>query len=406
MAKNGRSGGFSGKRLKRLTEGMQAYVDRGEVAGVVTLIQRRGEEAHCDVIGRQDSEAGIPMRRDTIFRIASMTKPVACVAALMLLEEGRIRLDDPIDRWLPELADRRVLRNPAGPLDDTYKPSRPILVVDLMTHMPGFVSQFIDLKGPIAAEAAKLHVGNALLLAGASVDEWLGRLGALPLVHEPGQRMNYGFTTDVLGFLVGRAAGMPFERFLRDRLFGPLGMDDTGFHVPKGQRNRLAVAYAGHPKTGKRVVDDHPANSKWGAAPKVPSASAGLVSTADDYMKFGRMLLAGGKLGRERILSRKTVELMTSDFMTPEQRKILFMGFDMWSHQGFGLGVSVTDRLGGQPSLGSVGRYGWGGAYGTWWANDPKEDLVVIMMVQLLVGTLGSKLQPDFTNLVYQAIDD
>jgi CubicO group peptidase (beta-lactamase class C family) len=406
MAKNGGAKGFSKKRLKRLTEGMKAYVDRGEVAGIVTLLHRRGEEAHCDVIGWQDSEAEIPMQRDTIFRIASMTKPVACVAALMLMEEGKIRLDDPIDRWLPELADRRVLRDPAGPLDDTYPAPRPIMVVDLMTHMPGFVSQFIDLKGPIAAAAAKLHVGNALLLAGTGVDEWLLRLGALPLVHEPGQRMNYGFTTDVLGFLVGRASGMPFEQFLETRLFEPLGMEDTGFSVSKGQRDRLAVAYAGHPKTGKRIVDDHPKKSKWSAPPKIPSASAGLVSTADDYMKFGRMLLAGGKLDGERILSRKSVELMTTNFLTPEQRKMLFMGFDMWSHQGFGLGVSVTDRLGGQPSLGSVGKYGWGGAYGTWWANDPEEDLVMILMVQLLVGTLGSKLQPDFTNLVYQSIDD
>lgn len=405
MAKNGGAAGFSKKRLKRLSDGMRAYVDRGEVAGIVTLIHRHGEEVHADAIGCQDAEAKIPMARDTIFRIASMTKPIASVAALMLVEEGKLRLDDPIDLWLPELAGRRVLRDPAGTLDDTYPAPRPITVVDLLTHRPGFVSQFID-RGPIAAEAAKLHVGNGLLLSGTGVDEWLGRLGALPLVHEPGQRMNYGFTTDVLGLLVGRVAGIKLETFLSTRLFEPLGMEDTGFHAPKGTRDRLAVAYANHPKTGKMIVDDNPKQTKWGSPPAIPSASAGLVSTADDYMKFGQMLLAGGKLGRERILSRKTVELMTSDFLTPEQRAMPFIGFDMWTHQGFGLGVSVVDRLGGQPMLGSIGKYGWGGAYGTWWSNDPEEDMVMIMMIQLLVGTVGSKIQPDFTNLVYQAIDD
>jgi CubicO group peptidase (beta-lactamase class C family) len=405
MSKNGTVGGFSKKRLKRLSAGMQAYVDSGEVAGIVTLLHRHGEEAHSDVIGWQDEEAKRLISRDTIFRIASMTKPVACAAALILLEEGKLRLDDPIDRWIPELADRRVLRDPKGPLRNTYPSPRPITVQHLMTHTPGLVSQFID-QGPIAAEAAKLHAGNMLLLAGASVDEWLARLGALPLVHEPGERMNYGFTTDILGFVVGRAAGMPFEKFIETRLFAPLGMTDTAFHVPKGKRDRLSVAYAAHPKTGKRMVEDHPDKSRWATAPKVPSASAGLVSTIDDYMKFGRMLLGGGKLGRERILSRKTVELMTTDVLTPAQRQFPFMGIDMWSYQGFGLGVSVLDNLGGQPTLGSVGKYGWGGAYGTWWSNDPKEDMVMIMMVQLFVGTLGAKLQPDFTNLAYQAIDD
>jgi CubicO group peptidase (beta-lactamase class C family) len=405
MAKIGGAAGFSKKRLKRLTDRMRDYVDRGEVAGIVTLIHRDGEEAHSDAIGLQDGEAGIPIGRDTIFRIASMTKPIASVAALMLLEEGRLRLDDPIDNWLPELANRTVLRDPLGPLGETYPSPRPITVVDLMTHRPGFVSQFID-QGPIGKEAAKLHVGNALLLLGSDVDEWLARLGALPLVHEPGQRMNYGFTTDVLGLLVGRAAGMKLEDFLQARLFDPLGMRDTAFHVPKSKRGRLAVAYVTHPKSGKRVIDDHPKQSKWASPPKVPSASAGLVSTADDYAKFGRMLLAGGKAGRERILSRKAIELMTSDFLSPEQRRMLFMGYDMWDAQGFGLGVSVRDRLGGQPSLSSVGTYGWGGAYSTWWFNDPKERIVAVMMTQLLVGTVGSKLAPDFTNLVYQAIDD
>lgn len=396
--------GFSIDRLRRLTARMQARVAAGDIAGVVTLVHRRGVEAHCDVIGWQDEESRTAMRRDTIFRIASMTKPVACVAALMLLEEGVLSLNDPIERWLPELANRRVLRDPLGDLSDTAPSPGPITVEHLMTHRPGFASQFID-GGPVGREAAKLHVGNGLLLQGDSVDDWLRRLGELPLVHAPGARMNYGFTTDVLGLLVGRASGLGFERFLQTRLFDPLGMNDTGFHVPPAKRDRLAAAYVTDPATSRRVIADPVEGTRWGEPPAVPSASAGLVSTADDYMKFARLLLANGRAGGQRLLSRKTIELMTSDFLTPEQRRMPFMGTDMWTHHGFGLGVSIVERLGGRPQLGSVGTYGWGGAFGTWWANDPTEAMSVVLMVQLLVGT-GVQLAPEFTNLVYQAIDD
>jgi CubicO group peptidase (beta-lactamase class C family) len=397
--------GLSKTRLTRLSDAMRGYVDRGEVAGVVTLVHRNGREVHADAFGWQDEEAGTPIRRDTIFRIASMTKPVVSVAALMLLEDGKLRLDDPVDRWLPELADRRVMRKPNGPIDDTYPAPRPITVLDLLTHRPGLASQFAD-TGPIAAETAGLHIGNALLLKGDSPDEWLARLGKLPLVYEPGAYFNYGFGTDVLGLLVGRIAGTGLEDFLRARLFGPLGMADTGFHVPEGKRDRLSVAHMPDPVTGKRVLVDHSRNSPWNDPKPVPSGSAGLVSTSDDYSKFGLMLRDGRAAGGERILSRKTIELMTTDFLTQEQRGRLFLGFDMWAARGFGLGVSITDRLGGQFGLGSVGRFGWGGAFGTTWFNDPKEDLTAVMMIQLMVGPLSPKIEADFGNLIYQAIDD
>jgi CubicO group peptidase (beta-lactamase class C family) len=397
--------GLSKSRLTRLSDSMRGYVDRGEVANVVTLVHRHGREVHADAFGWQDEEAGTPIRRDTIFRIASMTKPVVSVAALMLMEEGKLRLDDPVDRWLPELADRHVMRSPTGALDDTYKAPRPITVLDLITHRPGLASQFAD-TGPIAAEAAKLHIGNALLLAGDNPDEWLARLGALPLVYEPGAHFNYGFGTDVLGLLVGRIAGSGLEDFLRARLFGPLGMVDTGFHVPEDKRDRLSVAHMPDPVTGKRVLVDHPSNSPWNIPKAVPSGSAGLAATADDYAKFGLMLRDGRAASGERILSRKTIELMTTDFLTPEQRGRLFLGFDMWSSRGFGLGVSITDRLGSQFGLGSVGRFGWGGAFGTTWFNDPKEDLTAVMLIQLMVGPLSPKIEADFGNLIYQAIDD
>ena len=397
--------GMSESRLTRLSDAMRGYVDRGEVAGVVTLVHRNGREVHSDAFGWQDEEAGTPIGRGTIFRIASMTKPVVSVAALMLLEDGKLRLDDPVDRWLPELADRQVMRSPTGAIDDTYPAPRPITVLDLITHRPGFVSQFAD-TGPIAAEAASLHIGNGLILAGTDPDEWLARLGRLPLVYDPGSHFNYGFGTDVLGLLVGRIGGHGLEAFLRERLFGPLGMTDTGFHVPEEKRNRFSVAHMPDPATGRRTLIDHPGSSPWNLPKTIPSGSAGLASTADDYSKFGLMLRDGRAQSGERLLSRKTIELMTTDFLTPEQRGRLFLGFDMWAARGFGLGISVLDRLGSQFGLGSVGRFGWGGAFGTTWFNDPKEDLTAVMMIQLMVGPLGPRIEADFGNLIYQAIDD
>src|SRR5579883_2550691 len=405
MSKKDADTGFSKKRLKRLTECMAAYVERGELIGVQTLVHRRGREAHCDVIGWQDDVAKKKLRGHTIFRIASMSKPITSVAALMLIEEGRIRLDDPIDAWIPELADRRVMRDPVGPVEDTYPSPRPITVLDLFTHRSGLPSTLANITGPIFKAMSGLTSGLGLR-SNVGVDPWLKKLGELPLVYEPGARMNYGFSTDVLGFLVARASGMSFPEFLSKRLFEPLGMEDTAFFVPQDKLNRLSVNYAIDFATGKRVLDDHPENSRWAVEPSVPSGAGGLVSTADDYMKFARMLLDGGKINGTRILSRKTIDLMTSDFLTPEQRRMPFFGYDMWSGRGFGLGVSIVDNLAGMKELSSIGQYGWGGAFGTWWFNDPREDMAAVMMIQMLFGAATSKIQRDFTTLVYQAIDD
>lgn len=399
-------GGLSLARLERLTRGIEGYVERGEIAGAVALVHRHSETAYYEAIGWQDDAERTPMRRDTIFRIASMTKPVAAVAMLMLLEEGKLRLDDPVERWLPELANRRVLRDPAGPLDDTYPAPRSITVCDLATHRPGLVSHFTA-QGPIAAEAMALTSNMLRLNDALDADTFLQRLGALPLVHEPGARMNYGFTTDVLGILLARAAGQPLEKFLQERLFEPLGMVDTGFWVPAEKRSRFATAYEIDPSSGARQLNDHPDRSLWSAMPGTPSAAAGLVSTADDYLRFAQMLMAGGRLDGERILSRKSIELMTSDFLTPEQRKhAFFMIPDFWAGQGFGLNVTVLDKLGQQAGLGSVGKYGWSGAYGTWWFNDPQENMIGLLMFQLFNAEAFCKIRPDFENLVYQSIDD
>jgi CubicO group peptidase (beta-lactamase class C family) len=405
MSKKDVETGFSKKRLKRLTQAMACYLDRGDVVGVQTLIYRRGREAHSDVIGWQDDVARKKLRGNTIFRIASMSKPITSVAALMLVEEGRIRLDDPIDPWIPELADRRVMRDPAGAVDDTDASPRPITILDLFTHMSGLPSTLANVEGPIVQAMSGLASGLGLR-SNIGVEPWLKKLGELPLVYAPGQRMNYGFSTDVLGFLVGRASGMPFSDFLRTRLFEPLGMEDTAFFVPEDKLDRLSINYAIDFATGKRVLDDHSSDSRWAIEPSVPSGAGGLVSTADDYMKFARMLLDGGKVDGTRILSRKTIDLMTSNFLTPEQRRMPFFGYDMWSGRGFGLGVSIVDNLAGMNGLSSIGQYGWNGAFGTCWFNDPREDMAAIMMIQMLVGAASSKIQRDFTTLVYQAIDD
>lgn len=396
--------GLSSVRLSRLSHQLANYVERGEIAGAVALVYRNNTLAHSDVIGWQDEAAHEPMRADTLFRIASMSKPITSVAALILLEDGALRLDDPIERWLPEFADPRVLRHQEGPLDDTVPAERSITICDLLTHRPGFVSHFFA-RGPIADAANEFATHPLLLNPAMNPDTWLKRLAALPLVFQPGSTINYGWATDVLGLLIGRITQMGFAQFLRKRLFEPLGMVDTGFHVPPEKQERLSVGYgmAG----GRRVVTDHPTASLWGSPPLSPSGSAGLVSTAGDFLQFSTMLLNGGTANGARILSRKSIELMTSDFLTPAQRAQPFHGsIDFWAGQGFGLGVSVVDRLGGQSELGSPGQYSWGGAYGTWWFNDPQEKLSAVLMIQLYEAYLHSRIRQDFENLVYQAIDD
>jgi CubicO group peptidase (beta-lactamase class C family) len=397
----GESGGLSASRLKYLTQGMQSYIDRGVIAGALTLIWRHGALAHSDLLGWQDEQVKTPLKRDTIFRIASMSKPVTAVAMLILLEEGKFRLEDPIDTWLPELANRKILKNPSGPLDDTYPSPRPITVGDLVTQRLGLASSLGGSEGPIVAAMASLKQADG-------VDDWLKRLGQIPLLFPPGERFIYGNGLDILGLLVGRASGMSFPDFLQARLFGPLGMVDTGFFLPPAKMSRLCVAYSFDTATGKKIIADRPDDkSRFASPPKVPSGAGGLVSTGDDYLKFGRMLLGNGRLGDTRILSRKAVELMTTDFLTPEQRKMrFFTDATFWSGQGYGLGVSVTDNIARRGEPASVGQYGWNGAYGTLWLNDPKEDMTAILMIQTAFGETAPRIQRDFRTLVYQSFDD
>jgi CubicO group peptidase (beta-lactamase class C family) len=395
-------GGFSNDRLRRLTTAMQGHVDRGTVAGVVTLVQRHGEVVHSDALGWQDEESRTPIARDTLFRIASMTKPIVSVAALMLVEEGKLRLSEPVDKFLPELANRKVLRSPGAALNDVYDAPRSITLKDLLLHRAG-IPYPLTAEGPMQAAMFEF---NALVLPGdLSMDDWMARLGKLPLVYAPGERWHYGFSTDVLGVLIQRASGMSFPDFLRTRIFEPLGMVDSFFWVPDDKAHRFGPAYTPAPKTGKRIVQDHPSNSRWRNPASFPSGGAGLVSTADDYLKFARMILGRGRSGDVRILSRPTWELMTTDHLTPEERATPFLGLPFWTAMGFGLGLSIADNPMNQDWLGSPGRLGWPGAYGTWWVADPKEDLIALMMIQLYFGA-GNTMRGDCETAIYQAIDD
>jgi CubicO group peptidase (beta-lactamase class C family) len=395
-------GGFSGERLKRLTTAMQAHIDAGSAAGVVTLVHRHGETVHSDVLGWQDEEAKIPMRRDTLFRIASMTKPIVSVAALMLVEEGKLRLGEPVDKFLPELARRKVLRSPGSALTDVEDAARPISLKDLLLHRAG-IPYLLTAEGPMQAALAEF---NALVLPGdMPMDDWMARLGALPLVNQPGARWHYGMSTDVLGVLIQRASGMSFADYLRTRIFEPLGMADTFFWVSDDKADRFGPAYTPDPKTGKRIVQDHPEGSRWRNPASFPSGGAGMISTAGDYLKFAKMILGRGKSGDTRLLSRTTWELMTTDHLTPAERATPFLGMPFWTSMGFGLGLSIADNPTGQDWLGSPGRLGWPGAYGTWWVADPKEDLIALMMIQLYFGA-GGTMRTDCETAIYQAIDD
>ncbi len=397
------SAGLSGARLRRMRAIMAGHVERGEVPGLVTLVSRRGE-THVEAIGAR-AIGGDPMPRDTIFRIASMTKPIAAAAAMILVEECRLRLDEPVDRLLPELAGRRVLRQLDGPLDDTVPAHRPITVRDLLTLRMGF--GFI--MGPpgaypilAAVDAQQLGMGPPKPATPHAPDEWLRRFATLPLLHQPGERWMYEMGFAVLGVLIARAAGRPLETFLRERLFDPLGMKDTGFSVPAGKLDRLATCYQVDPTTGALALYDGIADSQWRHPPAFPDAAGGLVSTVDDYLAFGQMLLNKGRHGNERILSRLSVATMTTDHLTPEQKAVSEAVPDFLDRRGWGFGVSIItsrDDVAAVP-----GRYGWDGGLGTSWSSDPQEDMVAILMTQRLPPS--ADLYLDFWTAAYGAIDD
>jgi CubicO group peptidase (beta-lactamase class C family) len=392
------NGGLSKARLGRMHDVMAGYVDRGEVPGLVTLVSRCGE-THVDAIG---------MPCDTIFRISSMTKPIVAAAAMILVEECKLRLDEPVDRLLPELAGRTVLKRLDGPLEDTVPAKRPITLRDLLTFRMGFGQMMARRDAyPILQAAHELQIGMGPPNPAAmpAPDEWMRRLGSLPLMHQPGEKWMYNTGSDVLGVLIARAAGQPFETFLQERLFGPLGMKDTAFSVPAEKLDRFATSYWTNFTTGKFEIFDRAEGGQWSRPPAFPSGAGGLVSTIDDYLAFGQMLLHMGKHERERILSRPTVETMTMDHLTPEQKAVSGLIPGSFDGFGWGFGVSVVTRR--AAASGPFGRFGWDGGLGTSWGSDPREDMVTILMTQSAwTSPNPPNVCVDFWTSAYQAIDD
>jgi CubicO group peptidase (beta-lactamase class C family) len=394
------SGTIAMDRLMRLTDAMDRFANSGNYAGVQTQIWLRGHLVHESLHGMMDVEAGKPMRRDALFRIASMTKPIVSAAVLQLLEEGRVRLLDPVTNWLPELADMRVLKSPNGPVSETEPLARPITVLDLLTHRSGITYDFNSF-GELQQAVAPLRGGG--IIADMTPDEWMQVLGETPLISQPGATWHYGFSTDVLGVLLSRIDGKSLFEALSERVLGPLGMKDTVFHVGPERRERLTVGYM-RDASGALKIHDHPDTSWFGKVPRFEGGGGALVSTADDYARFALALLNHGELDGVRILSRKTVEAMTRDWIGESQRAPHFPVFDILGAHGFGLGVSVVGPGGHDVALASPGKFGWPGAYSTRWFADPSEDLVAIMMTQMWFD-LRREIGPAFDSLVYQALD-
>lgn len=407
--------GFSPEKLAQIPPALQNIVDAGDLSGFVTLIWRKGELVQLNTLGRRNIAHNQPMERDTLFRIASMTKPITSVAALLLMEEGKFKLDDPITKWAPEFADMNVLKNATGPLGETGFAPRDITFEDIFTHRSGLAYAFSS-RGPIAQEYQRV-LGD-VLNSDTAPDDWMKALASLPLLYAPGERFHYGHSTDVLGFLVGRIAAQPFRDFLMEQILNPLGMTDTDFYIPLEKRSRAATVYRLDEKTGNLNIVPF---RKHDTAPNFCGGGAGLISTADDYLQFARMMMNKGELNGHRYLKPETIALMTKNRLTPEQREIpLFGSIPMWDAMGFGLGVSVItdpDKL-GFLGKGAKGSFGWPGAFGTWWQADPENDLIVIYLIQnsiplepgaiaqLTAGQrMGARLAlPVFQNMVYGAM--
>jgi len=377
-------GSPSAQEPASVREVMEAELARDQFPGAVWLIAR-GNDVSVDTLGVTAVGGQTPMARDTIFRIASMTKAVTAVAVLMLVEDGKLSLDAPVDRWLPELSNRRVLARLDGPLDQTTPAIRPITVRDLLTFTLGFGILF-DPTPPIqkAIDELQLVNGAPVPMTPHAPDEWMRRLGALPLMFQPGERWMYNTGSLLQGVLVRRAAQQDFDVFVRERILAPLEMRDTDFHVPPSKIERLAgCGYLTDPGAGTKVqMDRDGAQSAYASAPVFPSGAAGLVSTVDDYLALARMLAGGGEYRGRRLLGAASVRAMTQDQLTPAQRAAsassFFPGFFDTNGWGYGVGVSTApDAVSSVP-----GRYGWDGGFGTTWFNDPGQGLIAIAMTQ------------------------
>lgn len=374
---------------ERIAEVIRRYVDAGQLAGAATGVWREQHGAQFACAGWRDMENGLPIERDTLFRIASLTKPITSVAALMLMEEGRFALTDPISRLAPEFSTMRVLRSPDGPLDETDPAAKSITFDDLLTHRSGFTYAGFH-SGPIARAYDEAMGGD--IDSEVMPDDWIARLASLPLIDQPGREFHYGRSTDLLGLLIARMEGTSLGQVLEWRIFQPLGMKDTAFAVAAGKRMRRSIQY-GFDDTGKlvrrAVVPGNAAMEERPETMAFESGSGGLWSTVEDYLTFARLFVGRGCVDGVRLLKPETLALMTGNQLTESQRaSARLLRIPIFKAHGFGLGVAVVlDPMNADlvRSRGSVGTVGWPGAYGGWWQADPAERCTMVLLAHNMV---------------------
>ena len=379
--------GFSSDRLERMQTKAESYVDEGKTAGVLTMIARKGEVIHFETHGMRDIEARLPMEYDTIFRIYSMTKPITSVAVMMLYEEGHFQLDDPIHVYIPAFESTMVYDEEAEGDDKLVKPERPMTIRDLLTHTSGLTYGIFG-NTPVDIMYREAQLFNPTQDLGGMVS----KLAALPLLHHPGEKWTYGLSTDVLGYLVEVISGMSLGDFFQERIFDPLKMVDTGFYVPSEKLDRFATNYM-YAEDGSLRVQDGGGTSPYTQPQRMASGGGGLVSTASDYLRFSQMMLNGGTLDGVRILSPKTVELMTKNHLDHEYNP----------GRGFGLGYSIVTDIAATQISGTEGTYWWAGLANTYFIIDPEEEMIAMMWTQLFSGG-EFRLRDEFHIGVYQAM--
>ena len=397
--------GLSKSRLERMHRVLSGYVERKEMPGLVALVSHH-DDVHVETLGTLSVGHPAPMKRDTIFRIASLAKPITAVATMILVEECKLRLDESIEAWLPELANRRVLKSMSSQPDDTVPALRAITVRDLLTFRMGFGSVMaMPDTYPIQKLIREYRIGGdgpPLPSQAPRTEEWLQKLGSLPWMAQPGERWMYHVSADVLGVLIARVSGQSLGTFMRERIFDPLGMKDTAFHVSSEKLDRLPACYFFNRQTNTLDVFDDVVNSAWRPEPPFESGGGGLVSTIDDYFAFSRMMLHKGRHGREQVLSRAAVELMTSDQLTPEQRAGAEVFFGAYRSWGFGMAVDIQrDDIFHAP-----GRFGWDGGLGTSAYTDPGDGMIGILLTQRMMDSPEPpKVFTDFWTLAYGAME-
>jgi CubicO group peptidase (beta-lactamase class C family) len=407
--------GMSRAALDRIDDHLKRrYIDANRFPGTQLVVYRRGQVVHSSVQGFADLERKAPMRDDTIFRIYSMTKPITSVAFMMLVEQGLVALDEPVHKYIPEWKNLGVFQAGTAPAFVTRPPARPMQIVDLLRHTSGLTYGFQQ-RSNVDAAYRDNQIGT-IELAG-TLDSMIAALAKIPLEFSPGEAWNYSVSTDVIGYLVGKISGIPFERFLKERIFDPLGMADTDFYVPAEKAHRLAACYnatvsgmmAVHSPGAKSALSlqDDPATSPYRSPPSLISGGGGLCSTAADYLTFCRALLNGGELDGVRLIGPKTLALMTANHLPgnrdlPEMSRSMFAEAT-YSGVGFGLGFSVTMNPAKTLVPGSPGEYAWGGAATTSFWIDPAEELITIFMTQVIPSS-AYPVRRELRTMVYAAI--